>query len=476
MMAAFFGVVRRQQTYLNLAYLAASFPLGQIYFILLVTGLSVGVGTAVIGIGLLVLLLMLACWWALAIFERHLVMWWLGITIAPMSLPAPTKVTFWQRIQAALRNPVTWKSLIYLLVEFPFGIFAFVTLLTLLSISVTALFYPLVYLVTTSLYNANPGLGSGYLFFNIPVNGHIEAGPMVFCVLVSVVGVFVSVAALHALNGIAFAWGQFARVMLGMSQTARRLAEARAEAERERGRAERADQTRRELIVNVSHELRTPIASIRGHVESLRMPEGEHLAESERQHYLEIVARESERLSVLVDDLLALARADADELRLEVRPVMVDTVVEEVYQSLLPLARRERQVSLVRSIAPQLPLALADRDRLTQVLLNLVRNAITYTPEGGIVSISLERADAEHLLLSVSDTGAGIPPAELERVFDRFYRTDVSRTRATGGSGLGLAIVRDLVQAMGGTVRAASFAGEGSRFQVVLRVAPGGTQ
>jgi signal transduction histidine kinase len=206
------------------------------------------------------------------------------------------------------------------------------------------------------------------------------------------------------------------------------------------------------------------------------MPEGEHLAESERQHYLEIVARESERLSVLVDDLLALARADADELRLEVRPVMVDTVVEEVYQSLLPLARRERQVSLVRSIAPQLPLALADRDRLTQVLLNLVRNAITYTPEGGIVSISLERADAEHLLLSVSDTGAGIPPAELERVFDRFYRTDVSRTRATGGSGLGLAIVRDLVQAMGGTVRAASIAGEGSRFQVVLRVAPGGTQ
>jgi signal transduction histidine kinase len=98
-----------------------------------------------------------------------------------------------------------------------------------------------------------------------------------------------------------------------------------------------------------------------------------------------------------------------------------------------------------------------------------VRNAIIYTPSGGIVSISLSREDASHLAITVADTGIGIPPDDLARVFDRFYRTDASRTRASGGFGLGLAIARDLVQAMGGSISAASTPGEGSQFRVVLR-------
>src|SRR2546421_3520357 len=113
-----------------------------------------------------------------------------------------------------------------------------------------------------------------------------------------------------------------------------------------------------------------------------------------------------------------------------------------------PLASRERQVTLIRKVAPMLPLMLADRQRLVQVLLNLVRNAITYTPQGGIVSIVLERADANYLALLVADTGIGIPADELQHVFERFYRTDASRARSSGGFGLGLAIVRDLVHAM----------------------------
>jgi signal transduction histidine kinase len=128
-------------------------------------------------------------------------------------------------------------------------------------------------------------------------------------------------------------------------------------------------------------------------------------------------------------------------------------------------------VKLVQSVAPGLPFALADRDRLAQVLLNLVRNAITYTPAGGIVSIGVSQADLGHLAIVVADTGIGIPPDELDRVFDRFYRADTSRARASGGFGLGLAIVRDLVQAMGGTVSATSAPGEGSQFRVVLRTA-----
>src|SRR5262249_9731232 len=162
---------------------------------------------------------------------------------------------------------------------------------------------------------------------------------------------------------------------------------------------------------------------------------------------------------------------DAGELRLDLRPVEVAGVVEEVYEALSPLARRERQVTLVREVPAGLPLVLADRQRLAQVLLNLVRNGITYTPAGGIVSISAERDGPDHLALSVADTGIGIPPEELSRVFERFYRADASRARASGGFGLGLAIVRDLVEAMGGTVGAESVAGQGSRFRVVRRIA-----
>src|SRR5260370_41711910 len=131
----------------------------------------------------------------------------------------------------------------------------------------------------------------------------------------------------------------------------------------------------------------------------------------------------------------------------------------------------EWEVTLVHRMEATLAPILADRQRLAQVLLNLVRNAISYTPDGGIVSITLERADAAHLALMVGDTGMGIPPEDLERVFERFYRTDASRTRATGGFGLGLTIVRDLVNAMGGSVTVTSKVDEGRCFRVLLRIA-----
>ena len=165
-----------------------------------------------------------------------------------------------------------------------------------------------------------------------------------------------------------------------------------------------------------------------------------------------------------------LARADADELRLDVRPVALGDLVEDVFRALEPLAERERQVALVRYVAPDLPLAYADRDRLAQVLLNLVRNAIAYTPAGGIVSIDLAAGEAASTLtLTVTDTGMGIAEDDLAHIFERFYRTDASRARDTGGFGLGLSIVRDLVQAMGGAVAAERVPAGGSRFRVTLR-------
>lgn len=464
-------VVARQQTYFNLAYLIIAFPLGLLYFLMLIIGISVGVGTALIGVGFVILIIITLAWWGFASFERELTMWWLNVRIAPMSVPPQPSVSIWSRLVGLLRNPVTWKSLAYLLLKFPFGLFSFVGVLTVLSFAVSLILSPLSYVGILALnsdlaHQFAIRLGPGFTISgdNVPLFGLVT-------VVFSAVGFLLLFVALHACNGIASIWGQFARLMLGMSDTALRLSEARATAVRERTRAERADQSRRELIVNVSHELRTPIANISGHVETLLMANGQDIGEETSRHYLEIVAREADRLSSLIDDLLALARMDANELKLDVRPVSVGDVVEEVYQALAPLAKRDRQVTLVRTIPPELPAALADRDRLVQVLLNLARNAIVYTPAGGIVSLGLSQTDDGRIEIVVADTGIGIPADELDRIFDRFYRADASRSRATGGFGLGLSIARDLVQAMGGIVSVASAPGEGSRFSIVLRPA-----
>jgi signal transduction histidine kinase len=284
--------------------------------------------------------------------------------------------------------------------------------------------------------------------------------------LIGLVGLVMIPASAAALSGLGWLWARFAEATLGISPNQVQLAAAQAEARSQQVRAERSEQSRRELIVNASHELRTPVASISAHVESLLKP-GRPI-DDETRKYLNVVAAESDRLGSLVDDVLALARADADELHLDVRAVDVPAVVDRVCEALAPLARRERTMSLLHSAAPDLPRAMADRDRLTQVLTNLVRNAINNTPDGGIISVETAQA-GEHVVITVSDTGIGIEPQDLSRVFDRFYRTDQSRAQGTGGSGLGLAIVRDLLTAMGGSITAESTPGVGSVFRVSLR-------
>jgi len=179
------------------------------------------------------------------------------------------------------------------------------------------------------------------------------------------------------------------------------------------------------------------------------------------------MAGEVRRLSSLVDDVLSLARADSGELRLELRPIRAEEVARQVCETLAPLARRERSLELVETSEGGLPLVLGDPDRLTQVLTNLVRNAINYTPDGGIISVTTARA-GDDVALTVADTGIGMPPEDLERVFERFYRSDESRSRESGGSGLGLAIVRDLLSAMGASITVASTPGAGTTFRILL--------
>ena len=473
-----FRVLWEKQTYVNLLYLLVSFPLGIFYIVFLLLGLAAILNTSLI-LGVPILLLVIFNWWHLARFERHLATRWLHVEMRPMAPPRKGGLNRWERLRAHLTNAVTWKSLAYLFVKFPLGLISLVVILNMfvLALGFTAfsLIIGLLILPFLYLFRALPMRRGEWREARTSREGLAVDRDRLF-LLLSITGFGFVLIAFHVLNALAYVSGQFARVMLGLSDTSTRLAQAKALAEEERAKAERADQSRRELIVNVSHELRTPIASIRGHIESLLMEReeeegGNALDPAKARDYLTIVHREAERLSALVEDLLSLARMDSDELHLDVVPIAAGEVVEEVYVTMASLARRERQVTLIRKVAPMLPLILADRQRLVQVLLNLIRNAITSTPQGGIVSITVERADADYLALVVADTGIGIPNDDLERVFERFYRTDTSRARTTGGFGLGLAIVRALVNAMGGSITVESKVGEGSCFRMLLRIA-----
>lgn len=452
------------RTYLRIVYLLLAFPLGILYFTVILTGLSVGLGLAIVIVGFLVLILTLLVWLVFARVERELAIHLLGAHIRPMFVPDPTPLSMWQRLLRTLGDPVTWKSLTYLLIEFPFGIFSFTVVVTLVSISLSLVLYPVIYVAFTALnqQGVDPG---GTMFPGVNIDGTFHSSVFVGFLLISAFGVGFAVVSVALMNGLGWLWARFAEVMLGTDESRLQLAAAKAETQVEQARADQADQSRRALIVNASHELRTPVASISAHVESLLKPGRE--MDQETRNYLSIVAAETDRLGSLVDDVLALARADADELHLDIGPVEVADVIDQVCKALVPLARRERNLSLVHSSAPGLPRAMADRDRLAQVLTNLIRNAVNNTLDGGIISVEAAGAN-DYVAITVSDTGIGMDPSDLSRIFDRFYRTDQSRSRGAGGSGLGLAIVRDLLTAMGGSITAESVPGQGSVFRVRL--------
>lgn len=465
MFLAAWRLVGDSRTYLRIFYLLLALPLGMLYFVAIVTGLSTGIGLAIIMVGFPILVVTLLAWLLFARIERGLAIHLLGAQVRPMSLPDPVRRTVWQRLQKTLADPVTWKSLVYVLMDFPFGVFSFTLAVVLLTVSLTLVLYPVGYAVATVLYQQFPGQLHGTMWPGVTIDGRFDTSVALWFLVVSAFGVVFTLASLAVLNGTGWLWGRFAELMLGVDESRVQLAAAQAEAKTQEARADKADQSRRELIVNASHELRTPVASISAHVESLLAP-GRQMDDDTRK-YLTVVAAEAGRLGSLVDDVLALARAEAGELHLEIQPVDVQRVIDQVCETLGPLARRERNLSLVHPTAAGLPRAMADRDRLAQVLTNLVRNAVNNTLDGGIISVAAATA-GDRVSITVSDTGIGMIPEDLAQVFDRFYRADRSRSRDGGGSGLGLAIVRDLLAAMGGTIDAESVPGHGSTFHVWL--------
>jgi signal transduction histidine kinase len=220
---------------------------------------------------------------------------------------------------------------------------------------------------------------------------------------------------------------------------------------------------RRRLIGDVSHELRTPLTAIKGSMEGLI----DGVLPATNETYQQIHA-EADRLNRLVNDLQELSRVEARAYELDIRPLNVSSLVRTVTKRLTPQAESKR-ISLDLELAPDLPRILADEDRAVQVLTNLTGNAMQYTPEGGKITISAKRINSQ-VLIAVHDTGIGIPPAHLERIFDRFYRVDKSRSRQSGGgSGTGLTIARALIDAHGGQIWAESAGdGQGSTFVITL--------
>ncbi len=223
---------------------------------------------------------------------------------------------------------------------------------------------------------------------------------------------------------------------------------------------------RRQLIGDVSHELRTPLTVIKGMMEGLI----DGVLPGAPETY-EQIAKEADRLGRLVDDLQELSRVEAGAFQLRLQPVLLQNVIKSL-EKRLSAQFAAKNIAFVSSIPADLPAIYADEDRLMQVLMNLLGNAMQYTPAGGRVEVTAW-LHARQVAICVADTGVGIAPEHLPHIFTRFYRADPSRSRQSGGgSGIGLTVARHLVEAQGGQIEAASDGpGRGSRFTVYLPAA-----
>ena len=229
------------------------------------------------------------------------------------------------------------------------------------------------------------------------------------------------------------------------------------------GEMEGLERLRRDLVANVSHELKTPISALRAHLENLL--DG---VEEADPALLQVMLQQAERLTRLVEQLLDLSRLESGDVPLELEPVEIAPLVQRVVSEVeVAWPDQARAITVSNEVPTQLPPVAADRERIHQVLFNLLDNAFRFTPAGGRVTVRAVR-DNGSCEVSVEDTGPGIPKEHIPLVFERFYRVDPSRSRNDGGTGIGLAIARSVVEAHGGRIWAESVTGRGSTFRFVL--------
>lgn len=223
-----------------------------------------------------------------------------------------------------------------------------------------------------------------------------------------------------------------------------------------------------EFVSMVSHELRTPLTSIKGYVDLIAEGDAGEINETQKE-FLTIVQENSDRLVALINDILDISRIESGRVHLKVDPLEIPEVIQGVIDTFRTYAKNS-DIELMWVAEEPMPRAAGDRDRIGQVLMNLVSNAIKYSPGGGSVTVRALQ-DGEQVVVSVHDTGIGISPEDQEQLFSKFYRVDSSLTRDIGGTGLGLSICKSVVELLGGDVGCASKEGEGSTFWFTLPIA-----
>jgi two-component system phosphate regulon sensor histidine kinase PhoR len=228
----------------------------------------------------------------------------------------------------------------------------------------------------------------------------------------------------------------------------------------------RVETIKKDFVANVSHELRTPLASIKGYSETLL--DGAVEEKATLKEFLRIIDRHATRMARLIDDLLVLSKLESHQLSMHPAPLDIRELIHTTVKGFGKQAK-DKGITISAEVPDSLSKVIGDRDRLEQVVVNLLDNAIKYTQVGGLVSISAHKAD-NSVRVDVSDTGLGIPEEDIPRIFERFYRVDKARSRELGGTGLGLAIVKHIIQAHGGKMNVKSAPGKGSTFSFSLAI------
>ncbi|WP_124728561.1 ATP-binding protein [Staphylospora marina] len=213
---------------------------------------------------------------------------------------------------------------------------------------------------------------------------------------------------------------------------------------------EKLDRQRKEFVANVSHELRTPLTTIKSYLEALE--DGAVHEPELATRFLKVTRQEADRMTRLIQDLLTLSRLDARKERFQKRPLSTLELLDDAYQR-FTFQCRQKSIDLTLYVPPGIRRVYADRDKIDQVLDNLISNAVKYTPEGGSIAITARTRPDGMVEVGVADTGIGIPKKDLGRIFERFYRVDKARSRELGGTGLGLAIAREIIRAHDGDIR-----------------------
>ncbi|MCM8791110.1 MAG: cell wall metabolism sensor histidine kinase WalK [Candidatus Omnitrophica bacterium] len=229
----------------------------------------------------------------------------------------------------------------------------------------------------------------------------------------------------------------------------------------------RLEDMRKDFVANVSHELRTPISSIKGYAETLL--DGKADSEETVRDFLGIIYQDSNRLANLIDDLLDLSRIESGKMKMELEELDIAPIARRCF-NVLEKSAKDKSIAVTLDIPSGLPCVMGDEKRLVQVFLNLLDNAVKYTPAGGKVILRASLKD-KAVQIDISDTGIGISEKDLPRIFERFYRVDKARSRELGGTGLGLSIVKHIVQAHNGQIWVQSTPGKGSTFSFTIPVA-----